>query len=113
MTATAELSERGAGAATRKNRNLVDRLDCAISAQLPEPDVTLEGQAVRVTDDGVVERLARVWAATGWPARARGAVLEADFSAPSAGPPPRDLRVMAPRAAVAVGAAGAMRWHFG
>ena len=58
-----------------------------------------------MTDHGVVERLARVWAATGWPARARGGVLEAGYSAPSAGRPPWDLWVMTPRAAVAAGAA--------
>jgi hypothetical protein len=45
------------GATTRKSRNLEESPRCAISAQLPEFDVTFEGRAGRVTDHDTVERL--------------------------------------------------------
>jgi pyridoxamine 5'-phosphate oxidase-like protein len=101
------------GARTRKSRNLDGDRRCVIAAELPEFDVTFTGEAELVTDVATVQRIADLYAATGWPARARGIQLEADYSAPTAGPPPWDLWTMAPQSAVGLGAAGAMRWHFG
>jgi hypothetical protein len=101
------------GARTRKSRNLEMRAHCVIAAELPELDLTFEGRAKRVADPATVERLARHYASTGWPARARDGSIDADYSAPSAGPPPWALWAMTPVAAVGVGAAGAMRWRFG
>ena len=101
------------GARTRKSRNLERDGRCVISAELPDFDLTFTGEAVRVTEEATVRRLAELYAATGWPARAAGSQLEADYSAPTAGPPPWDLWTMAPQSAVGLGAGGAMRWHFG
>ena len=101
------------GARTRKSRNLENDRRCVIAAELPEFDVTFTGDAVRVTDVDTVQRIAAVYAASGWPARAAGSQLEADYSAPTAGRPPWDLWTMAPESAVGLGGAGAMRWHFG
>ena len=100
------------GAETQKSRNLEERQDCAIAAELPDLDVTFRGGARRVTDQPTVERLAAQWASTGWPARPGRGAIEADYSAPSAGPPPWDLWLLEARSAVAVGARGAMRWRF-
>jgi hypothetical protein len=100
------------GATTHKSRNLERRPDCAIAAELPSLDVTFRGRARRVTDQPTVERLASHWASTGWPARAGEGVIEADYSAPSAGPPPWDLWALEPHSALAVGERGAMRWRF-
>lgn len=100
------------GAGTRKSRNLERRPECAIAAELPDLDVTFRGRARRVTDQPTVDRLAADWASTGWPARPAEGAIEADFSAPSAGPPPWDLWVLDARSALAVGARGAMRWQF-
>jgi hypothetical protein len=100
------------GAATQKSRNLERRPECAIAAELPDLDVTFRGRARRVSDQTRVDRLARRWASTGWPARPGDGAIEADYSAPSAGPPPWDLWVLDARSALAVGARGAMRWHF-
>jgi hypothetical protein len=100
------------GARTRKSRNLQRDGRCVISAELPDFDLTFSGNAVRVTDEAIVQRLADLYAANGWPARAKGSQLEADYSAPTAGPPPWDLWTMAPESAVGLGAGGAMRWHF-
>lgn len=66
-----------------------------------------------MTDHDTVERLTNLYAATGWPTRARDGAIEADYGTPSAGPPPWDLWAMEPTVAVGVGAAGAMRWRFG
>jgi pyridoxine/pyridoxamine 5'-phosphate oxidase len=100
------------GARTRKSGNLERDGRCVISAELPDFDVTFDGRAVRVTDEATVQRLAEVWASSGWPARAKGSQLEADYSAPTAGPPPWDLWMLAPASAIGLGAGGAMRWHF-
>ena len=61
--------------------------------------------------------MARRWAAQGWPARPddTGQALTAEFSAPSAGPPPWHVYRLTPRAAAAVGTVapgGATRWRF-
>jgi hypothetical protein len=99
------------GARTRKSKNLERDGRCVISAELPDFDLTFTGNALRVTDEATVQRLADLYAANGWPARAKGSQLEADYSAPTAGPPPWDLWTMTPESAVGLGA-GAMRWHF-
>jgi hypothetical protein len=100
------------GAATQKSRNLERRPQCAIAAELSGLDVTFRGRARRVADQPTVVRLAAHWASTGWPARPAAGAIEADYSAPSAGPPPWDLWVLEARSAVAVGGRGAMRWQF-
>ncbi len=101
------------GARTRKSKNLERDGRCVISAQLPGLDLTFTGRAVRVTEAATVQRIARIYAASGWPARATGSQLEAEYSAPTAGRPPWDVWTMAPESAVGLGGAGAMRWRFG
>jgi hypothetical protein len=100
------------GARTRKSKNLERDGRCVISAELTNFDLTFTGVAVRVTDEATVGRLAEIYAGSGWPARATGSQLEADYSAPTAGPPPWDVWTMAPESAVGLGAGGAMRWYF-
>ena len=61
--------------------------------------------------------MAARWAAGGWPARVddSGVALTAEFSAPSAGPPPWHVYRLMPRTATAVGTVdpgGATRWRF-
>jgi hypothetical protein len=55
-----------------------------------EFDLVVEGRATKVIDPAVVAKMAAVWAAEGWPARVdeSGTALTAEYSAPSAGPPP-------------------------
>ena len=77
----------------------------------------LEGEATIVTDAAVVAELASHWAAGGWPARVdeSGTALTAEFSAPSAGPPPWHVYRIAPRAVTAlltVEPGGATQWRF-
>jgi nitroimidazol reductase NimA-like FMN-containing flavoprotein (pyridoxamine 5'-phosphate oxidase superfamily) len=77
------------GPGTRKARNLRHDPRCALSVALDGHDLVVEGTASRVTDPESVARVAALWAVD-WPCRVdeSGIALTADFSAPSAGPPP-------------------------
>jgi hypothetical protein len=103
------------GAGTRKSRNLAKNPNCAISVSLGDLDVVVEGTARKATDNATLERIAEQYAAQGWPAKAAAGSITAEFSAPSAGPPPWDLYVVTPSSAVGVATAepnGATRWSF-
>ena len=80
-------------------------------------DLVVEGEARKVTDPSTVAAMAERWAAEGWPARVddTGLALTAEFSAPSAGPPPWFVYRITPRTATAlltVEPGGATRWRF-
>ena len=82
-----------------------------------EFDLVTEGEATVVTDPALVADLAARWAAAGWPAWVddTGTALTAEFSAPSAGPPPWHVYRLTPRTATALGTVdpgGATRWRF-
>jgi PPOX class probable F420-dependent enzyme len=105
------------GDRTRKARNLSRDPRCALSLATHDFDLVVQGTAERVTDPAIVSGMAARWAASGWPCRVddSGQALTADFSAPSAGPPPWHIyRVQATSAtAVAcVAPGGATRWTF-
>jgi len=105
------------GQATRKGRNLARDPRCALSVATQEFDLVVEGAATLVTDAAVVAEMAERWVAQGWPARvdATGLALTAEYSAPSAGPPPWHVYRLAPRTATAVATVtpgGATRWRF-
>jgi nitroimidazol reductase NimA-like FMN-containing flavoprotein (pyridoxamine 5'-phosphate oxidase superfamily) len=101
---------------TRKSRNLADNPSCAISVSLSDLDLVVEGTAARVTDQSTLERLVKRYNEQGWPAEVKDGAFTADFSAPSAGPPPWYLYEITPTVAFGVATAephGAMRWRFG
>jgi hypothetical protein len=105
------------GEGTRKGRNLARDPRCTLSVATEEFDVILDGEAHKVTDPPTVAAMAERWAAGGWPARVdeSGSALTAEFSAPSAGPPPWYVYRLEPRAATAlltVEPGGATRWRF-
>src|SRR5262249_47668147 len=54
-------------------------------------------KAVKVTDPKTLDRIARKYAAGGWPAEVRDGALVARYSAPSAGPPPWEVHESGPR----------------
>lgn len=102
------------GDGTRKSRDLAENPTCAFAVAVPGLDLVLHGDAAKVTDEATLQRLATLYAAQGWPASVRDGALTADFSAPSAGPPPWYLYVMKPRKAFGVATAepfGATRWR--
>lgn len=105
------------GESTRKGRNLANDPRCALSVATEEFDLVVEGTAHKITDPHIVADLAARWAAEGWPARVdeSGQALTADYSAPSAGPPPWHVYRLTPRTATALGTVepgGATRWSF-
>jgi hypothetical protein len=105
------------GEATRKGRNLARDSRCTLGVSTEDFDLSADCDATRVAEPDVVAELARRWNAGGWPARpdASGVALTADYSAPSAGPPPWQVYRLTPRSATVVLAAepgGATRWTF-
>jgi len=78
------------GETTRKGRNLARDPRCTLSLATHEFDLVVEGTAELVEDPATVATMAEAWASEGWPCRVDGSGvrLTADFSAPSAGPPP-------------------------
>ncbi len=104
------------GAGTRKSRNIAHNASCAISMSLKGIDLVIEGRARRVTDDATLERLAKRYAAEGWPATVKDGAFTHEYSAPSAGPPPWNLYEVVPTTVYGVMSeepGGATRWRFG
>ncbi len=83
-----------------------------------EFDIVVNGDAAKVSDPALVATMAGQWNAAGWPVRVddSGTALTADYSAPSAGPPPWTIYRITARDATAlatVDPGGATRWRFG
>jgi len=105
------------GDRTRKARNLARDPWCTLSLAVHDFDLVVEGEAHKVTDPATVAAMAARWAAEGWPARVdeTGQALTAEYSAPSAGPPPWFVYRITQHAATALGTVepgGATRWRF-
>jgi PPOX class probable F420-dependent enzyme len=105
------------GEHTRKARNLERDPRCTLSVAAQEFDLVVDGEARVVKDPATVAIMAARWAAQGWPARVddTGVALTAEYSAPSAGPPPWFVYRIAPHEATAlltVEPGGATRWRF-
>jgi PPOX class probable F420-dependent enzyme len=104
------------GQGTRKGRNLARDPRCTISLATHDFDLVVDGDATVVTDPATVAAMAARWAES-WPCRVdeTGLALTAEFSAPSAGPPPWHVYRLTPRAATALATVepgGATRWRF-
>ena len=103
------------GPATGKGRNLAARPACALALRLDGIDLSFEGEAARVTDADTIDAVAAAYNEGGWPARRDGDALTAEYSAPSAGPPPWHVYRFTPRVAFGVATrepGGASRWRF-
>jgi hypothetical protein len=103
------------GGRTRKGRNLARDPRVALSVATREFDLVVEGTAERVIDPPTVTTLAARWAQEGWPARVdeSGTALTAEYSAPSAGPPPWFVYRVTARTLTALATVepgGATRW---
>ncbi len=92
------------GSGTRKGRNVEREPRCSVSQSVPDADVVVEGDAVRVTDPDAIARAARKWADGGWPAEPdeSGAGITAPFNAPAQGPPPWHVYRIEPRSVTVV-----------
>jgi hypothetical protein len=105
------------GDQSRKGKNLARDPRCALSLATEEFDLVVEGDARPVTDPPTVAAMAARWAAEGWPARVdeTGRAITAEYSAPSAGPPPWCVYRFTPHTATALSTVepgGATRWRF-
>ena len=105
------------GETTRKGRNLARDPRCTLGISTEDFDLAADCDASLVEDPGLVADLAGRWNAGGWPAAPddSGVALTAEFSAPSAGPPPWRVYRLVPRTITVVLASapgGATRWTF-
>src|SRR5689334_7328384 len=57
------------GPATRKGKNVARDPRCTLSVATEQFDLVVEGDAARVTDQGLVAYMAQRWADEGWPCR--------------------------------------------
>ncbi|MCF4122487.1 pyridoxamine 5'-phosphate oxidase family protein [Antribacter sp. KLBMP9083] len=106
-----------ASRASRKGTNLARDPRCALALAVHEFDLVVEGRADLVTDREEVAATAARAAEGGWPARPdeSGEALTAEYSAPSAGPPPWHVYRLVATSATGVGTVepgGATRWTF-
>ena len=105
------------GETTRKGRNLARDPRCTLSVAALEFDLVVDGEASLVEDPVAVADMAARWSAEGWPARVdeTGTAITADYSAPSAGPPPWRVYRITPKRAMGLSTVepgGATRWRF-
>ena len=101
---------------SRKARNVERNPQCALGVAVHGYDVALEGDAHRVTDDAMLQKLAGVFAEGGWAPTVADGGFTHEYSAPSAGPPPWYVYEMTLENVYAVATqepGGATRWSFG
>ncbi|MBO0772647.1 MAG: pyridoxamine 5'-phosphate oxidase family protein [Actinobacteria bacterium] len=104
------------GPGTRKARNLASNPACTLAVKLPGMDLTFNGEAGRVTEPAMLDKIADIYRDLGWPAQANGDAITAPYSAPSAGPPPWHLYRFSFHTIVGLsteGPNGATLWRFG
>jgi len=105
------------GSSTRKSRNIARDPRCSIAVSIRDADVVVEGDAARESDLAALRRVAKAWAAQGWPAEVdeTEAGITAPFNAPSQGPPPWNVyRIKTRSVTVALGTepGGLTRFRF-
>jgi hypothetical protein len=103
------------GPRTRKARNVAANPACTMSASLPGMDLVFEGEARRVADTPTLKAIAAIYRDGGWAVQVEGDTFTAEYSAPSAGPPPWHLFRLAAHTVFGVATAephGATRWRF-
>ncbi len=93
------------GPGTRKSRNIAADARCAVSVATQPFDLVIEGSAARVTDADELRSVADEYVRVGWPAQVDGEALTAEYSAPSAGPPPWQVYKITPATVFAFGTA--------
>ncbi|HEV7359825.1 MAG TPA: pyridoxamine 5'-phosphate oxidase family protein [Mycobacterium sp.] len=91
------------GPATRKSRNLARDRRCVVSVATDQFDLVLEGVAERISEAGELATVAASFVRSGWPAKVDGDAITAEYSAPSAGPPPWYVYRASPSTVFAMG----------
>jgi hypothetical protein len=93
------------GPGTRKSRNIGADPRCVVSVATHPFDLVIEGSAVRVTNADELRSVAEEYVRLGWPVHDDGDALTAEYSAPSAGPPPWHVYRVMPSTVYAFGTA--------
>ena len=93
------------GPGTGKSRNLARDPRCVLSVATHPYDLVLEGSAERVADGAELEQVAAAFRAQGWDPDVAGDAFTAEYSAPSAGPPPWYVYRLVPERVYAFGTA--------
>ena len=104
-----------AGPGTRKAKNLARDPRCVLTVATHDFDLVVEGEATRVLDEAQLQRIAAEFASGGWEPTVRDEAFYAEYSAPSAGPPPWYVFEIVPQTVFALGTSepyGATRWRF-
>jgi general stress protein 26 len=90
--------------ASRKARNLARSAQCALSVAVDDAHLVVHGRAARVLDETILQRAAATNASKyAWHPRVRDGVFDADYGAPTAGPPPYALYELTPDKVLAFG----------
>src|SRR5215218_6713896 len=93
------------GPGTRKSGNIAADPRCVVSVATHPFDLVIEGTAERVIDPDELRTVAEAFNKDGWPAQVDGDAFTAEYSAPSAGPPPWQLFKITPATVFAFGTA--------
>ena len=93
------------GPSTRKSQNVARDPRCVFSVATRPFDIVIEGTAHRVSDATELRSVADAYQHEGWPAVVDGDALTAEYSAPSAGPPPWHVYRVEARTVFALGTA--------
>lgn len=101
----------------RKSRDLAQNPHCVMTTAGKTLDLVIEGEAVKITDDELLKRVAEVYKAKyGWPLTVENHAYTAPYAAPAAGKSPYELYQVRPTKAFAMGSNeppyGATRWRF-
>jgi hypothetical protein len=104
------------GPATRKSGNLARDARCVLSVATDPFDLVIDGAAKRVTSAGELASVADAFVRDGWPCQVEGEAVTAEYSAPSAGPPPWHVYRVQPSTVFALGTSepfGATKFQLG
>lgn len=102
----------------RKGRNLARDSRCVITVGSDGLDLVVEGQAAKVSDEAKLQRVADVYTSKyEWPVTVRDGAFDAEYGAPTAGPPPYEVYEVTPAVVFGFGtdetfAPRSTRWRF-
>jgi hypothetical protein len=93
-----------ANAASRKARNLALSAVASLSTAVDDAHLVIEGTASIERDPAALERVAHAYASKyAWHVRVQHGAFDADYGAPTAGPPPYDVYALRPHTVYAFG----------
>jgi uncharacterized pyridoxamine 5'-phosphate oxidase family protein len=100
----------------RKAKNLQENVNASIAVADNKTHLVIEGQAVKVTDENLLRKVAEQYASKyDWHVIVLDGAYEADYGAPTAGPSPYDLYELRPERVYGFGTSekySPTRWRF-